>query len=153
MRMIFMSMLFLALFATPGVFAGEGLVSVDSSTGAKETADRVERLVKERGMTLVTRIDHAKAARTVGMDLRPTEVLIFGNPRAGTPLMLCKQETGIDLPLKVLVWQDEAGTVKIGYTDPAELKGRYGIRGCDEVLRKMSAFLKALAADASRPGP
>lgn len=152
MRRMFLSVLFLTMFAIPGGIAGESLVSVVSSSGPQETADRVARLVQERGMTLVNRIDHAKAAQTVGMDLRPTEVLIFGNPRAGTPLMLCKQVTGIDLPLKVLVWQDEAGTVRIGYTDPEELKDRYGIKGCDEVLQKMGGFLKKLAADAARPG-
>ncbi|MGB3398722.1 MAG: DUF302 domain-containing protein, partial [Candidatus Deferrimicrobiaceae bacterium] len=87
MRRIPIYLLLLALFAVPAASAGEGLVTVKSSYKAKETADRVERLVKERGMTLFNRIDHAKGARTVGMDLRPTEVLIFGNPKGGTPLM------------------------------------------------------------------
>ena len=86
------------------------------------------------------------------MDLRPTEVLIFGNPKGGTPLMKCAQTAGIDLPLKMLVWEDEAGTVRVGYTDPEEMKDRYGIKGCDKVLQKMKGALKKLASDASRPG-
>jgi len=152
MRRILVPMLMLSLFVVPGAFAVEGLVSVKSSHGAGKTADRVERLVKERGMTLFIRIDHAKGARSVGMDLRPTEVLIFGNPKGGTPLMKCSQTAGIDLPLKMLVWEDEAGTVRVGYTDPEEMKDRFGIKGCDEVLQKMKGALKELASDASRPG-
>ena len=86
------------------------------------------------------------------MELRPTEVLIFGNPKGGTPLMQCKQSAGIDLPLKMLVWKDEGGVVRVGYNDPQSLKDRYGIKRCDEVLRKMKGALETLASDASRPG-
>ncbi|MGA7104816.1 MAG: DUF302 domain-containing protein [Candidatus Deferrimicrobiaceae bacterium] len=142
-------LLLLALFAVPAAYAGEGLVTVKSAYGAKETADRVERLTKERGMTLFNRIDHAEGAKTVGMPLRPTEVLIFGNPKGGTPLMMCEQRVGIDLPLKMLVWEDGIGAVWIGYSDPEVLKGRYGITGCDEVLGKMKGFLGKLASDAA----
>jgi len=152
MRNIPFAMLLFVLCAVPPASAGEDLVSVKSSLGAKETADRVERLVKERGMTLFNRIDHAEGARKIGMELRPTEVLIFGNPKGGTPLMQCKQSVGIDLPLKMLVWKDEAGVVRVGYNDPESLKDRYGITGCDEVLRKMKGALEKLASDASRPG-
>ncbi len=152
MRRFVLVLLVLTLFVGPEAFGGEALVSVKSSSGAKETADRVERLVKERGLTLFDRIDHAKGAREVGMDLRPTEVLIFGNPKGGTPLMKCAQTAGIDLPLKILVWEDEAGTVRVGYADPEALKDRHGIRGCDEVLRKMKGILEKLASDAAAPG-
>jgi len=149
MRKMAISLLLLALFAVPAASAGEGLVTVKSSYGAKETADRVERLTKERGMTLFNRIDHAEGARTVGMPLRPTEVLIFGNPKGGTPLMMCEQSVGIDLPLKMLVWEDGNGAVWIGYSDPEGLKDRHGITGCDKVLGKMKGFLGTLAADAA----
>jgi uncharacterized protein (DUF302 family) len=142
-------LLLLVLIAVPAASAGEGLVTVKSSYNAKETADRVERLAKERGMTLFDRIDHAEGARTAGMTLRPTEVLIFGNPKGGTPLMLCEQRAGIDLPLKMLVWEDGNGVVRIGYSDPEVLKDRYGITGCDEVLGKMKGFLGKLASDAA----
>lgn len=149
MRRISISLLLLALFAASAAVAGEGLVAVKSSYKAKETADRVERLTKERGMKLFNRIDHAEGARTVGMPLRPTEVLIFGNPKGGTPLMMCEQSVGIDLPLKMLVWEDGNGSVWIGYSDPEGLKDRYGVKGCDEVLGKMKGFLGKLAADAA----
>jgi len=132
-------LLLFALIAVTAASAGEGLVTVKSSYNAKETADRVERLAKERGMTLFDRIDHAEGARAVGMPLRPTEVLIFGNPKGGTPLMMCEQRVGIDLPLKML-----------GYSDPDVLKNRYDITGCDEVLGKMKGFLGKLASDAAR---
>lgn len=149
MRKMAISLLLLALFVVPAASAGEGLVTVKSSYGAKETADRVERLTKERGMTLFNRIDHAEGARTVGMPLRPTEVLIFGNPKGGAPLMMCEQSVGIDLPLKMLVWEDGNGAVWIGYSDPEALKDRHGITGCDKVLGTMKEFLGKLAADAA----
>lgn len=152
MRRYFLFLSMLVLTFVPSSFAGESLVSVESSLGAKETADRVERLAKEMGMTLFNRIDHAAGARTIGEELRPTEVLIFGNPKGGTPLMKCRQSVGIDLPLKILVWQDEAGEVRVGYTDPESLKSRHAITGCDEVLKKMSGALKKLASDSARPG-
>jgi uncharacterized protein (DUF302 family) len=150
MRRMLIFLLLFVLFAVTAASAGEGLVTVKSSYKAKETADRVERLAKERGMTLFDRIDHAEGARAVGMPLRPTEVLIFGNPKGGTPLMMCEQRVGIDLPLKMLVWEDENGAVWIGYSDPEALKGRYGITGCDQVLGKMKGFLGKLASDAAR---
>jgi uncharacterized protein (DUF302 family) len=150
MRRLPIFLLLFLLFAVTAVSAGEGLVTVKSSYKAKETADRVERLAKGRGMTLFDRIDHAEGARTAGMSLRPTEVLIFGNPKGGTPLMMCDQRVGIDLPLKMLVWEDGNGVVWIGYSDPENLKDRYGIKGCDEVLGKMKGFLGKLASDAAR---
>jgi len=150
MRSMLIFLLLFVLLAVTAASAGEGLVTVKSSYNAKETADRVERLAKERGMTLFDRIDHAEGARTVGMPLRPTEVLIFGNPKGGTPLMMCEQRAGIDLPLKMLVWEDENGAVWIGYIDPEVLKDRYAITGCDEVLGKMKGFLGKLASDAAR---
>ncbi len=149
MRRMPIYLLLFALFAVPAASAGEGLVTVKSSFAAKETADRVDRLAKERGMKLFNRIDHAEGARTVGMPLRPTEVLIFGNPKGGTPLMMCEQSVGIDLPLKMLVWEDENGAVWVGYSDPEVLKDRHGVTGCDEVLGKMKGFLGKLAADAA----
>lgn len=149
MRRATVGTVLVVLFAVSSASAGEALVSVKSSYGAKETADRVERLAKERGMTLFNRIDHAEGARKAGIELRPTEVLIFGNPKGGTPLMICEQTVAIDLPLKMLVWEDGNGAVRIGYSDPEVLKDRHGITGCDEVLRKMKGFLGKMASDAA----
>jgi uncharacterized protein (DUF302 family) len=152
MRRVLFVPLVLALFLVSSAYAGDGLVSVKSSLGAQETADRLGRLIVERGMTLFNRIDHAAGAKKVGMELGFTEVLIFGNPKGGTPLMKCQQSVGIDLPLKILVWEDGAGIVWVGYTDPWEMKRRHGITGCDHVLKKMEGALEKFASDAAHPG-
>ena len=104
----------------------DGLVTFLSSFGPKETMDRLAAAVANRGVTILARIDHAAAAAEVGLALRPTEVLIFGNPRAGTPLMEATQRIGIDLPLKGLVWQDEEGETRLAYNDPKWLARRHG---------------------------
>ena len=96
----------------------EGLVVRASRHEPKETMDRLAAAVTGRGATVVARVDHAAAAAAVGLALAPTEVLIFGNPKAGTPLMLAAQTIGIDLPLKALVWRDAAGATHVGYNDP-----------------------------------
>ena len=101
-----------------------GLVTCISKFGPKETMDRLAAAVTTRGISIMARIDHAAAAAEIGMELRPTEVLIFGNPRAGTPLMQAAQTIGVDLPLKALVWQDEGGTTWLAYNDPQWLAQR-----------------------------
>jgi len=105
----------------------DGLVTNLSAFGPKDTMDRLEREVKAKGLTVFARIDHAAGAQAVGLKLRPTELLIFGNARGGTPLMEADQRIGIDLPLKALVYQDEAGKVWLAYTDPSWLARRYGL--------------------------
>src|SRR5205085_3214284 len=127
----------------------EGLTIRPSSYGPKETMDRLAASVVDKGMAILARIDHAAAAAKAGLELRPTEVLIFGNPRAGTPLMQAVQTVGIDLPLKALVWQDEAGAVWLAYNDPAWLAARHGaLDGTDRVLRAMTDALVAVASEA-----
>jgi len=110
--------------------------------------DRLAAAVTSRGITILARIDHAAAAAAVGMTLRPTELLIFGNPKAGTPLMRADQTIGIDLPLKLLVWQDEEGVTWIGYNDPEWLATRHGLGGAP-VLGVMAKALAAIAAEAA----
>lgn len=105
-----------------------GLVSIRSRHPVKVTVDRLEASLKGKGITVFARIDHAAGAAAVGMPLRPTELLIFGNPSTGTPLMQADQTIGIDLPLKALVWEDESGSVWIAYNDPAWLAVRHGLR-------------------------
>ena len=104
----------------------DGLTACVSSHGPKETMDRLIAAVTSRGMTVLARIDHAAAAAKTGMELRPTEVVLFGNPRAGTPLMQSAQTMGIDLPLKALVWQDAGGKTWLAYNDPNWLAKRHG---------------------------
>jgi uncharacterized protein (DUF302 family) len=104
-----------------------GLITSLSDFGPRETMDRVAAAVTKRGITVLARIDHSAAAAKVGLELRPTEVLIFGNPKAGTPLMQMAQTMGIDLPLKVLVWQNDEGKTWLSYNDPKWLASRHEI--------------------------
>lgn len=110
--------------------AADGLIAVKSPYSAAETMTRFEDLAKQRNLVVFARVDHAAGAAKVGKTLRPTEVLIFGNPQGGTPFMECAQSVGIDLPLKALVWQDAAGQVWLGYNDPAWLAQRHGVPQC-----------------------
>lgn len=126
---LFASFLFVSLVS----HAADGLVAAKSPFAAKETMDRFEANAKQRGLTVFARIDHAAGAAKVGKALRPTEVLVFGNPQGGTPFMECAQTVGIDLPLKALVWEDANGQVWIGYDDPTFLAARHGAVGCPAV--------------------
>jgi uncharacterized protein (DUF302 family) len=129
--------------------AADGLVAVKSPHNAKATMDRLEALVKERGLNVFARIDHAAGAAKIGKSLRPTELLIFGNPQGGTPFMECTQSVGIDLPLKALVWEDASAQVWLGYNDPAFLAQRHGAASCPVVenLRKaLAGFAEAVTA-------
>ena len=128
----------------------EGLTASLSSRGPKETMDRLVAAVTSRGMTVLARIDHAAAAAKAGMELRPTEVVLFGNPRAGTPLMQAVQTVGIDLPLKALVWQDEAGKTWLAYNDPKWLAQRHdALVGTERSLGAIADALAAVAKEAT----
>jgi uncharacterized protein (DUF302 family) len=122
----------------------DALHTVPSAFDVRQTMDRLIAAVTERGITVFARIDHAKGAAEVGMDLRPTEVLVFGSPRAGTPLMQHNQKVGLDLPLKVLVWQDETGRVWLTYDEPRRLAERHGLRPDEPSLAKLAEALHLL---------
>jgi uncharacterized protein (DUF302 family) len=128
----------------------DGLVSVRSHNGPEDTMNRLDAAVRVRGMMVFARIDHAAGAAAVGLPLRPTDLLIFGNARGGTPLMESVQTIGIDLPLKTLVWQDVAGNTWVSYNDPAWTARRHGI-GADATTTAMSAMLDAIAKEAAAP--
>jgi uncharacterized protein (DUF302 family) len=127
-----------------------GIVSRKSPYSSAETIKRLEAALRERGLTVFARVDHAAGAKAVGLSLRPTEVLLFGNPKAGTPLMQSRQEIGLDLPLKVLVWEDDRSQTWLTYADPAWLVERYGISDRATTASSMSATLRALADAATR---
>jgi len=110
--------------------AADGLVTVPSPLAPRATMDKLEAVVKERGLTVFARIDHAAGAAKIGKSLRPTELLIFGNAQGGTPLMECAQTVGIDLPLKALVWTDADGRTWVSYNDPVFLAQRHGVPEC-----------------------
>ena len=130
--------------------AADGLIALKSPHSAAETASRLVAALPERGLKLFARIDHAAGSASIGKVLRPTEVLIFGNPQGGTPLMECQQSLGIDLPLKALVWQDASGQVWFGYNDPAWLLARHGGGDCSAVST-LSKALSSLAATVVAP--
>ncbi|RVU86674.1 DUF302 domain-containing protein [Leucothrix sargassi] len=123
----------------------DGLVSYESSYSVKETADRFEKIIKSKGLTLFARIDHQKNAAGVDLELRPTEVILFGNPKVGTPLMQCAQNAAIDLPQKVLISEDENKQVSLSFNDPSYIQKRHSIEGCDELVTKISGVLNNLS--------
>jgi len=140
----------ISVSCTLAVHAADGLVTVKSPHPPAETASRLEAAIKQRGLTLFARIDHAGAASSVGKTLRPTEVLIFGNAQTGTPFMACQQSVGIDLPLKALVWRDASGQTWVGYNDPAWLARRHDAADCP-VVANMAKALAGLASAATAP--
>jgi uncharacterized protein (DUF302 family) len=131
--------------------AAEGLITIRSSHGPEETMNRFEAEVRAKGMTVFAHIDHAAGAAEVGLSLRPTELLIFGNARGGTPLMQADQSIGIDLPLKVLVWQDASDNTWLSYDDPSWIAKRHGLgHEVDATVRALAAALNVLAGTATR---
>ncbi len=150
MRTVYIALILIVAFTLP-VFADTGLTNVKSSHDVKTTADRLEAVLKEKGMTVFLRVNHSEGARNVGKQLRPTELVIFGNPKVGAPLMQCDQTIGIDLPQKALIWQDENGQVWLTYNDPRYLAKRHGIDGCQPVLDKVQNALKNFAKAATQP--
>jgi uncharacterized protein (DUF302 family) len=138
-----------ALTAAALASAADGLVAVKSAHAPKVTLDRFESAAKERGLTVFARIDHAAGAARVNATLRPTELLIFGNPQGGTPFMQCAQSVGIDLPLKALVWEDAQGQSWLGYNDPAWVAQRHGAGTCP-VVENLKKALGGLADAATK---
>ena len=129
--------------------AAEGMIEIKSPYSAAITMTRLEDTVKQRGLVVFARVDHAAGAEKIGKKLRPTEVLIFGNPQGGTPLMECAQTAGIDLPLKALVWEDANAQVWLGYNAPAYLAQRHGAPQCavvDNLTKGLSSIAGAVVA-------
>jgi uncharacterized protein (DUF302 family) len=131
--------------------ADAALVTLPSAHRVAETVERLKGLLAQKGIQVFAHVDHAAGAATVGLSLRPTQVLIFGNPQAGTPLMQSKQTIGLDLPLRALVWEDEAGKVWLTYTPPEILAQRYQIADRDAAVKALGAGLSALARGATSP--
>jgi len=127
----------------------EGLTTIGSSFSPKETMDRLEAEIRAKGMSVFARVDHAAGAAEAGLELRPTNLVIFGNARGGTPLMQASQTAGIDLPLKVLVWQDAAGKTWLSYNEPSWIVQRHGLGVRAEIIDKMAAALSAMSRTAT----
>ena len=125
------------------------LMTKQSAHDVAATVERLVAAIEKRGAKVVAKVDHAAAAAGVGLQLRPTTVVIFGNPRLGTPLMQENQQVGLDLPLRVLVWQDAAGAVRVGYRSPDRLAQEYGITGQGELRKTMAGALAAITDEAA----
>ncbi len=147
-RRILISLVIILLVSSIAL-AESGLVTVRSNFSVRETGNRLESLLEEKGMRIVARINHAAGAASVDMKLNPTELLIFGNPKVGTPLMQCEQTVAIDLPQKMLIWEDESGAVWLTYNDPQYLAERHNIQGCEENIRNVAGALTNFAKAAT----
>ena len=140
MRQLLFTLIGIIIFASLAC-ADNGMISLKSSHDVRITADRLENNLIAKGTMVFIRINHAEGAQKVGKKLRPTEVIIFGNPKVGTPLMQCGQSVAIDLPQKALIWEDEAGQVWLSYNDPKYLAKRHGIKECVDVIKKIETAL------------
>lgn len=142
--------LFLIVGAHSVAIAGDdGLITKKSAYSVKETLDRLENILKKKGITVAMRWSHSDNGNKVGIPLRPTELLIFGNPKLGTNFFTSKQTSGIDLPMKALAWEDEKGQVWLTYNDPSYIAKRHGISDRDEVKMKMTGALDKLTTKAT----
>ncbi len=150
MRQMIFALSCLVLLAGTATADGQ-LITKQSANDVKTTVDRLEAAVNEAGATIFARVDHAGGASKAGMELAPMEVLIFGNPKLGTPIIKANPQAGLDLPIKVLVWQD-GDTVMIGYLDPQALRARYNATGADEAFKMMAGALGKLT-DAAAAAP
>jgi len=137
------------LFITSPLMAADGVINVPSDYAVEETADRLEDVLKNKGMTIFNRVKHAENAARVGIELRKTELIIFGNPKVGSPLMKCRQTVAIDLPQKAVVWEDEKAKVWISYNDPRYLEKRHDIAGCEETIMKVEKALAGITKSAA----
>ena len=150
MKMSYIAVLILVL-STAAAGADDGLVKILSAHSVQTTMNSLENLVRNKGLTVFARIDHAAGATKVGEEMLPTQLLIFGNPAIGTKLMTSKRSVGIDLPIKVLIWEEPDGKVWIAYNDPAYLAERHGIDDRDAVLEKMAGAVRGLVSAAASP--
>ena len=148
MKSTFLAILLVILLSMPAMSA-EGVINVESDFNVKETAARLESILKEKGMTIFKRVKHSEGAANVGIEILETELIVFGNPKVGSPLMKCQQTVAIDLPQKALIWVDDQSKVWISYNDPRYLKKRHNISGCDEVIAKIEKALSGITKTAS----
>jgi uncharacterized protein (DUF302 family) len=137
------------MLASPA--AAEALKVRETKTTVKEAADRLVKAVEEKGLKVAARVDHAAGAKAAGLDMPPTEVIMFGNPKLGTPLMLANPQLAVDLPLKIVIWEAAPGRTMIGYTAPDALQARFDIKDKDALFKAMGEALEGFAAAAAGP--
>ena len=125
--------------------AEKGLVTMQSNHSVQDTADKLAAIIESKGMKVFARVDHQKNAQGVDLTLRPTQVIMFGNPKAGTPLMNCEQSVAIDLPQKILISEDTDKKVWLSYNNPEYLKERHNIKGCDTAIDNIATALDGVS--------
>ncbi|NBC04769.1 MAG: DUF302 domain-containing protein [Bacteroidetes bacterium] len=130
-------------------FAQDGMISFQSSYSVEDTANRLENILEANGITIFDKIDHQQGASSVDLELLPTTLFIFGNPKLGTPIMQCSQTAAIDLPQKMLIWENSKGVTQIGYNSPDYIKNRHSITDCNEVIKKIENALHNFAVSAA----
>lgn len=134
-------------------FAADGVITIVSEHSVSTTLDNLETMLTSKGMNIFARVDHGAGAQKVGKNLQPTQLLIFGNPKIGTPLMQCQRSIAIDLPQKMLAWQDSDGKVRLSYNDPLYLAQRHGMdteNPCYPILEKVSKALGNFATQSAK---
>ena len=152
MRIVIFPLLVALFYAMPAAAAGDNtMITKRSGSDFRITVDRFADVLKKKGITEFARIDHSALAAKDGLVLRNTLVFVFGNPKLGTPLMQSNQQTGIDLPLKVLVWDDEKGQTWVGYHAPQEIAARHAISDRTAIIEKMDGVLDGLTSAAVNP--
>ena len=144
--------LILSCLVSPLSFAemADGMTRVKSAHSVSVTLDKLEAVLKNKGMTIFNRIPHSKGAAKVGLKLRETELLIFGDPKIGTLLMQCQQTAALDLPMKALAYKDENGQVWLTYNDPQYIADRHHVKGCEKVIGKMTGALGKFSIAATK---
>ncbi len=141
------------IHAPTTLFAADGIIQIQSDFDVTTTVNRLERILLNKKMTVFNHIQHSESANKVGIPLRHTELIIFGNPKVGSKLIQCAQSMAIDLPQKALIWQDEAGKVWLSYNDMAYLAQRHGLQKCDALVSKVSHALSKLMHAATKQKP
>jgi len=147
MKAFALSLLIVALSSTAS--AADGMIAKPSKHSVTNTMERLEVAVKEKGLTIFAKVDHEAGAEKIGLKMPPAQVLIFGNPKGGTPLMLASPSTALDLPLKMAVWEDGKGKVWLGYNSVSVLKARHDITGKDELVKTLDGLLDSLSSKAT----
>ena len=141
-RILNLVIIITSLFCTAVSAADDnGIIKIISQHEVAETINKLEAVLRQKGMTIFARVDHSAGADKAGIQLRSTELLIFGNPKVGTPLMQCSQTAALDLPQKALAYKDDTGQVWLAYNDPAYMAKRHSIKGCKQALEKVSNAL------------
>ena len=151
-EMISVQALIIAILLSTQAYAdsSDGIVRIKSNNSVTVTIDKLETVLKKKGMTIFKRVNHTAGAEKAGLKIRPTELLIFGNPKVGTPLMLCSQTAALDLPQKSLAYEDETGQVWLVYNDPIYMAKRHNVKNCDAAVQKVTNALAKFASVATK---